>query len=368
MEIRHRLSYEKRYKRMAQAMKRFNKCGNKKPKSRIRKEMNLCKKFWGCYPLHYYRYNLYRKDKELSESKLLNYIPEFFFYRLFLPFYDSEKYKILLMDKIITEQFFRSLSIPQAHTICKLINNHIYTNELVEIRHNDVKQELTEKKYRKIFVKPADGIGGHGVYIFNENDTGRYVTKDNDVFNEEFLNKIGAQNDYMIQSGLEQDPEIAKIYPHSVNTFRIATENKNGNVRILYSVLRIGRGENQVDNIAQDGLILRIDIDTGKLGDHATSERCEYFEKHPDTDFIFKGYKILNWNKIKKFTMENAKKLPQFTYLGWDIALTKGGPLVIEPDLVFGLDGYQLALDGLREIFQISDPKFYWKNKGKRVW
>ncbi|GAI52270.1 unnamed protein product, partial [marine sediment metagenome] len=128
---------------MAQAMRRYKKCDNKKPKSRIRKEMNLCKKFWGCYPLHYYRYDLYRKDKELSESKLLNYIPEFFFYRLFLPFYDSEKYKILLTDKIITEQFFRSLSIPQPHTICKLINNHIYTSELVEISYNDVEQELT---------------------------------------------------------------------------------------------------------------------------------------------------------------------------------------------------------------------------------
>ncbi len=65
METRHRLVYEKNYKRMAQAMKKFNKCGNKKTKFRIRKEMNLCKKFWRCYPLHYYRYNLYRKDKEL---------------------------------------------------------------------------------------------------------------------------------------------------------------------------------------------------------------------------------------------------------------------------------------------------------------
>ncbi len=368
MEIQHRLVYEKNYERMAQAMRRYEKCDNKKPKSQIRKEMNLCKKFWGCYPLHYYRYDLYRKDKELSENKLLNYIPEFFFYRLFLPFYDSEKYKILLTDKIITERFFRSLKILQPHTICKLINNHIYTNELVKISYNDVEQELTKKKYQKIFVKPADGIGGYGIYIFHKNDRGQYVTKDNDVLNEDFLNKIGAQNSYIIQPGLEQDPEISEIYSHSVNTFRIATENKNGNVRILYSVLRIGRDENQVDNIAQDGLILKIDTDTGKAGDHATSEQCEYFEKHPDTNFVFKSYKIFNWNKIKKFTIESAKKLPQFTYLGWDIVLTKGGPLAVEPDLVFGLDGYQLALGGLREIFQISDPQFYWKNKGKRVW
>ena len=83
-EIIHRLTYEKRDKRMAQAMKRFKKCDNKKLKSQTKKEMVLCKKFWGCYPLHYYRYGLYKKNKELSERELLNYIPEFFFYYLFL--------------------------------------------------------------------------------------------------------------------------------------------------------------------------------------------------------------------------------------------------------------------------------------------
>ena len=367
MEIRHRLVYEKSYKRMSQAMRRFKECRNKKPKSQIRKEMKLCKNFWGCYPLHYFRYDLYKRERQLSERELLNYIPEFFFYTLFLPFYDSEKYSILLADKNITEQFFRSLGIPHPHTICKLINNHIYTSQLVEISYKDVKEELTERNYQKVFVKPVDGQGGYGIYIFNKNDSRQYVTKDNDVLNEEFLDKIGAKNDYIIQPGLDQDPEISKIYPDSMNTFRITTENKNGNLRILCSVLRIGRGGNQVDNISQDGLVLKIDIDTGKVGDHATSEQCEYLEKHPDADFIFKGYKILNWNKTKKFVRESAKKLPQFTYLGWDIALTKNGPLAIETNLGFGLDLYQVALGGLREIFLISNPQFYWKNRGKRA-
>lgn len=102
------------------------------------------------------------------------------------------------------------------------------------------------------------------------------------------------KNDYIIQDGIEQDPEISKIYPHSVNTFRIVLENKNGNVRILCSVSRIGRNVNQIDNISQDGLILKINTDTGEVERYATSEQCEYFEKHPDTNFIFKMYKIPN--------------------------------------------------------------------------
>ncbi|MCK4554953.1 hypothetical protein KAU19_08450, partial [Candidatus Parcubacteria bacterium] len=95
---------------------------------------------------------------------------------------------------------------------------------------------------------------------------------------------------------------------------------------------------------------------------------CEYFDKHPDTNFIFKGHKILNWNKVKEFVIESAEKLPQFTYLGWDIVLTKNGPVAIETHLNFGLDGIQLVSGGLREIFQISEPQFYWKKKEKEYW
>jgi len=364
-EIKHRFIFQRDYKRMPQAMNRFKKCSNKKSKFQIRKEFNLCKKFWGCYPLHYYRYDLYKKDKKLTKNELLSYIPEFFFYNLFLPFYDSKKFEILLTDKIITEQLFKSVSIPQPKTIFKLIDKHIYSNSLKEIDYSTVENKIKEEKAKKIFVKPTDGQGGFGIYIFKRKNTGQYLTDNNIVFNKNFLVKIGKKNNYLAQFGLMQHKEISKIYPHSINTFRVATENKNSNVRILCSTLRVGIGGKEVDNSAQDGIILKIDIRTGKLGDYATTEQCQYFKKHPDTNFIFKGTKIQNWNKIKNFVEECASKLPQFTYLGWDIALTQNGPVAIETNLDFGLDHYQIPLGGLREIFRINDPKFYWKNLTK---
>lgn len=367
LEVKHRFTYGRHNKRMVLAMERFKVCNCKKSKSKMKKEINICKKFWGCYPLHYYRYDLYRRDKDMSERELLNYIPEFYFYNLFLPYYDSRKYEILLTDKIITEQLFRSLAIPQPQTICKLINNHIYTSELEEKGYEDVKQELIENKYKKIFVKPADGEGGHGLFIFNKNKSGQYITKDNEVLDEVFLSEIGARNNYIIQPGIEQDPEISEIYPHSVNTFRIATENKNGNIRILCATLRIGRGGMQVDNGTQGGIMIKIDLNTGEIASFANSETCEYFQKHPDTNFVFEEGKITEWKRMKDFVIKSAEKLALFTYLGWDIALTQNGPVAIETNLNFGLDHYQVALGGLREIFGIHDPQYYWKNMKKSI-
>ena len=72
-------------------------------------------------------------------------------------------------------------------------------------------------------------------------------------------------------------------------------------------------------------------------------------------------------NNVIDFVCNSAKKLSEFTYLGWDIALTNDGPLAIETNLFFGLDGLQMLAGGLREQFNIDDPDYYWKNKGKRA-
>ncbi len=366
-EIFHRYTYAKRNTRMAQAIERFHTCECKKSRSQIDTEINVCKSYWGCYPLHYFRYDLYRDDKQLSHRELLDYIPEFFFYYLFLPYYNSWKIKNFVEDKNKAEQMFRQLSISQPATLSTFINGRFFSEELKEIDFIDLLRLIQKNYPEKLFVKPADGQGGYGIFIFHLNDNNEYVTKNNLFFNEEFFKKIGKKKNFIIQPGLIQDAEISRIYPHSVNTFRIATENLNGTVRVLCATLRMGRNGLEVDNSAQNGLMVKVNIDTGTLGYYANSEQVEYFEKHPDTNFLFNNYKIAQWNKVKDFVIESAKKIPQFIYLGWDIALTKAGPIALETNLRFGLDHYQVALGGLRETFRISDPGFYWKNKGKRI-
>jgi hypothetical protein len=366
-EILHRYTYAKRNKRMSQAIERYNKCECKKPSSQIHNEINLCKNYWGCYPLHYFRYDLYRDDKQLSEYELLDYIPEFFFYYLFLPFYNKKNRANFMENKNLYEQVFSRLSITQPPTLCKLLNGKIFSSDMKIIEFSYLEKLLQKNVYEKLFVKPADGEGGYGIYIFHLDSNNNYVTKDDLLFNEAFLKRIGKKNDYIIQPGLVQDIEISRLYNHSVNTFRIATENIDGNVRLLCATLRLGRSGTEVDNSAQNGLIVKIDLDSGALNQSATSEQNEYFEDHPDTHFVFKGYKISQWCTVKDFTIESAQKLPQFVYLGWDIALTKNGPVALEINLTFGLDHYQVALGGLRNVFRISDPTYYWRNKGKRI-
>jgi predicted ATP-grasp superfamily ATP-dependent carboligase len=96
---------------------------------------------------------------------------------------------MLIEEKNITEQIFRSLNIKQPDTIFKLTNNDIYGADLEKKGFEQIKIELLQNEYKKIFVKPVDGQGGYGIYIFHRDGKGNYVTKDNIELNNKFLNK-----------------------------------------------------------------------------------------------------------------------------------------------------------------------------------
>lgn len=366
-EFKHRVTFSKRYRPMREAMDRYRACTHRKPGSQIRAEMRLCRRFWGCYPLHYYRENLYRRDCSLSREELLNYVPEFFFYELFLPFYDSGPYQILLQDKIVTESWFAGLGIRQPQTLCRRINGVFYSRDWVPVKDlNEIMAELNRTAGEKVFVKPTDGSGGEGIHVFNRRGDGTYQTRHQVCFNPAFLTSLEPTRDYLVQAGVRQHAAISKIYPHSVNTFRVATENIKGAVRILLVEFRLGRDGRETDNTCQGGLNVHVDSETGLMGGVAVSDRGEILETHPDTGFVFRGQTVTDWPGIRAFAMAVAAKLPQFTYLGLDIALSEDGPLAIEANPGFGLDP-QSVHGGVRDLLRIDDPSFYWTNTGKRL-
>jgi hypothetical protein len=47
-------------------MERFIACKDRKPEGLIKREMNILKKYWGCYPYQYYRFDFYRADCALT--------------------------------------------------------------------------------------------------------------------------------------------------------------------------------------------------------------------------------------------------------------------------------------------------------------
>jgi hypothetical protein len=345
-------------------MMRYKSSQNKKSNAQINREIRLCKSYWKCYPYQYFIQDLYLASRQLTDEELTGYIPDFFWYRLFLPHHNSQRYSLIGENKIVMNHFFRSLAIPCPETLGYILNGSLYSPDMELIDAYEISKR--SKGIEKIFVKPVDGCGGKGIYVFHKNNHGVYTTSSGIFFHDHIRELLKNSGDAIIQGGISQDPDLSALYSGSVNTFRIVTENIGGKARVVSVMMRMGRGNNEVDNVSSGGISTYVNPTTGKINDFAiSSDRKKYFE-HPDTHFSFHNHFIRRWDEIKNFSIKCAELMPFLTYLGWDIALTPEGPVVIEINRMPAIYNMEMTHKGLRDAFGIDNPDFYWKNSHKK--
>ncbi|HEY5588262.1 MAG TPA: sugar-transfer associated ATP-grasp domain-containing protein [Candidatus Paceibacterota bacterium] len=324
---------------------------NLKSKETIRKEISLIKKYWNCDPMHYYRYRLF--EKELSYDELLDYVPSYYFYNYYNPgIYDN----IDLSDtysKISMHNYFIKKKIETPAHIAIIRKGIIYENSNNKIIFEELAGKLLKSNNRLFFVKPDKGRGGKGIFTIEKSDNGLYI--DGKALNEKlFMDKI-KYKDFVLQEGISQRIDIKKINPSSVNTLRVITQYFKNCYKISVVVLRIGRNNAFVDNSAQGGISVNLDIENGRFSKYAYTEHTnERFEKHPDTNFIFEGYVINDWDKIKLCILDFANKAFEFPEVAWDIAILDDKISVIEINTYYGIEHLQCCIGGMRRRLNVK--------------
>ena len=341
-------------------IERFNQCKERKPKGQIDREMRVLAKYWGCYPYQYYRYDFYRRDCQVTVSEMKDYIPNFFMYSLFFPrsFMD---YGILCEHKGITYPFLAGNKIPQPRMLFRWDDQKFYDEFNTPVSPARIDELISQSTAAKIFVKPSFGLGGKGIMVFGRKGENAFADEAGDKLTAAYFRDTVRDGFYVVQEGVLQNSEMSGLYPHSVNTFRIVTECIKGESRIVYSLIRMGRGGKQVDNASSGGLYIKIDPASGILHDYAFSHNRIKFDVHPDTGFIFNNAKIKHWEEVKDFILLVSKKFREIKYLGWDVAISEEGPLIIEinngPDIELIQDFY----GGIRQDMHV-EPLSWWYN------
>lgn len=66
------------------------------------------------------------------------------------------------------------------------------------------------------------------------------------------------------------------------------------------------------------------------------------YENHPITKTLILGFKIPFWDEIVEMITEAAWIVPQVRTVGWDVAVTQEGPLIIEGNDNWNKDAFQI--------------------------
>lgn len=212
------------------------------------------------------------------------------------------------------------------------------------------------KKHKEIIIKPTNEMCGKGVYK---------ITIDDNTNIEKLYNNL-KETDVLVEECIISAKEIAKFNPKSLNTIRVVTIKKNGKVNIMFTGLKLGNGK-EVDNFNNHGLLTFVDSD-GVIRRKAVDKYGKTYDTHPLTGEKIQGFKIPRFEDAKKIAIDCATKIEGINYIGFDIAITDSGVLIIEANPYPGYDLYQSVPDengnfvGLKDFF---DKIIYGKNNLK---
>ena len=77
---------------------------------------------------------------------------------------------------------------------------------------------------------------------------------------------------YIVEENIIQSDQFMSINSSSVNTIRTIVQQERKKMVIKTCILRMGRNGKEVDNSAQGGISINIDVNTGALAERATAE------------------------------------------------------------------------------------------------
>ena len=177
----------------------------------------------------------------------------------------------------------------------------------------------------EVIIKPSRESKGNGVQLITVKDG--VIDKDGKSIHQLFKDY---KKNFLLQNRVHQHKDMAALNPSSLNTLRILSYRSGMEVLIIYSVIRIGRSGQVIDNQSAGGLSTTISSD-GKLGKFSFGKVGSDNIEKTDTGIRLEGYQIPSYEKALDFVKRLHYRLPFYKIIGWDVAIEENGePILIE--------------------------------------
>lgn len=269
----------------------------------ILEDVIFCRYAYGFMPDEYFAYKLDQKSSKQRQEYISDRDRLSFIYKV-NDILDME----IVRNKNLTFQHFKDFYKRDAVCINKKTNFTDFVNFV---------------KIHPIFVqKNVKKNCGQGVKLIDFNK----VT----IPYETYFENLKKEDDFILEERIIQSKKMGELNKSSVNTVRCVTLVTDNGIIVDHCFLKVGRNNSFLDNGAAGGLLIGIELKNGKLNTDAINEFGEVFEKHPDSDIVFKGFQLPEWNSLMELSILLAKKCPSVRFVGWDLAHTDQGWVLVE--------------------------------------
>ncbi len=180
--------------------------------------------------------------------------------------------------------------------------------------------------HKKICVKPLSSSCGEGI---------RFISIDS-IHDFKKLYEYLKKEKLLVEEYIKQHDDLNKLYSGSVNTLRIISFlSDNNKVNIIKVIMKFGT-TGEIDNHVAGGMYSFLD-DNGVVLFPACDDFGNSYIYHPVTNTKIVGFKVPYFKEAKELIKKAGKLVPEIRYVGWDVAITDKGPIIVEGNEYCGL-------------------------------
>ena len=248
------------------------------------------------------------------------YVPANFYHCELVPRANEHSLNAAYGDKNMCDLLFPGENV--VHTYLKNMNGYYYF-EGKPVSEADALERC--RNLGRVIIKPSRSSKGNHVQMI-EIRNGDIVGTGMSV--EQLFSQY--KKNFLIQECIKQHKDMAALNPSSVNTIRILSYRSGMEVLIIYSVIRIGRKGQVIDNQCAGGISTAIGED-GTLSSKAFGGYSTDNIGRTDSGVVLDGYRIPSYDKATEMIKRLHLHLPFFNIIGWDVAILENGePVLIE--------------------------------------
>lgn len=269
------------------------------------------------------------------------------------------KSRLILDDKVKFSERCAEHKLPTVPILAKIDKMWIEKEIALALagsegaKRSEVLQQLIDLLPQTFIAKPSFGFQGKGVLFFRKWQSRIFLWSGEELSDVAFLNLMGEllgvqhvsiQSEFTTQYVLFQErllahPTLFQITGRdTTQSLRVCTLlRKSGEPVILFVFLKLLAGTNLIDNFQKGktgNLLAHVDRFSGSVVRVIGTDKVFGLKRgvsaHIDTNQALLGLKVPYWDAACDLALSAAKAFHGSRAVGWDIALTPDGPLLLE--------------------------------------
>ena len=200
-----------------------------------------------------------------------------------------------------------------------------------------------------VVLKPNRGQGGYRVLVYRHATSTHLTSLDGSVVSvaevaEQLLQSSTGR--WNVESRLLTHASLLRFAPLAVPSMRVLSfRSPTGELLLGPASLKLPLGTSGVDNFGSGNLASSVDLVTGRVGGAVTLDGEGQLVVHPTTGEPLATLQLPELTEALALVRAAANELAELPLLGWDVAFSSDGPVILEGNAWAGVDILQMPRD-----------------------